>query len=310
MTGVVPYTDQIWYKSRCREYEQETNRLLRAHSKNKNIRYQLVDQIDLKNYKDYQLITDNVLTIDRCYQSLWPEYWGTFSYEPEYNNQLPGKLFNCFINRTCPIRQSWFYQLVRRNLIDQGHVSFMLDYRKQLAPEFIDLDDKLAVYNWIFAQGCEIFSKEHNLMTNLVPYRNFDMSIDNAIIDSKISVVLETYFDNNQAIAFSEKIFRILQMPRPFLLFCSMGAVKILREQGFNVYDDVVNHSYDLEPDSLQRQICILDEIEKQQDLVYTQDMLENFENRAKHNRQLLKELKNQWPSKLKKVIDTIDNTK
>lgn len=313
MSGVTPYTDQIWIKSDCRKLESEAIRLITSCS-SKDVYIKLVDQVPINianNYQNYRLIvTDNILKNISHYQALWPEFWGTFSYEPEYENSLPTKLFNCFINRTCPIRQSWFYQLTRKNLLNDGYVSFMLDYRKDLAPAELDTNNKIAVYDWVFNQGCEIFVEEHNFMRNYVPYQNFNKSIDDAIIDSKVSVVLETYINHNEIIAFSEKIFRSLQLPRPFLLYSCQGAVEILRSQGFDVYDDIINHSYDTDPDLIQRQIKILNEIENCKEIVYTRDMLDDFERRAQHNRQLLRQLKQQWPDKLKKTLEAIEQHK
>ena len=158
----------------------------------------------------------------------------------------------------------------------------------------------------MFDQGCEIFKHEHELMKSRVPFQNFVGDLDQIMCDSNISLTIETYFDRPDVIAFSEKIFRALQLPRPFLLYCAPNSIKVLREQGFDVYDDIVNHSYDKETDSISRQIKILDELEKSKYIVYNAQVLKDFEQRATHNRSLLKQLKREWPEKLKKVTAEI----
>ena len=304
-----PYADQIWKLSNCVQFEDNLRSYFGNLSTNKNIHVRLVDTV-FENYQDYKLvITDNVIA-NFEYQALWPEYWGSFSYTPQYQNNIPSQAFNCFINRTDPVRQSWFYQLVRRNLLDQGAVSFLLDYRKSLAPSGIDVDNKAELYQWVFEQGCEIFAAEHELMRSNVPFQNFTGEIDQVMCDSKLGLIIETYFHCADVIAFSEKIFRALQLPRPFLLYCAPGAVKVLREQGFDVYDDIVDHAYDTEMNSIDRQIKILNELEKSKYIVYNKQVLQDFERRAVHNRSLLKKLKNDWPSKLEKVTAEISKYK
>ena len=288
------YTDQIWAKSKCRQFEKNAyNNLAQLAAKNHKVLH-LVDACPDVDNKVY--VTDNVLTVPHI--GLYPEFWGGFSYDPEYLSRPPTKIFNCFINRVCPNRQSWFYQFVRRNLLDIGNVSYLLDYRKM--PE--NCNNKIELNEWIYQQGNHVFEKEHNLFCNRVPYYNFDTDLDQAIMDTKIGIVIETYFDNDKTIAFSEKIFRSLQLPRPFMLYSAIGAVNVLRQFGFDVWDDVVNHNYDTEIDPIKRQMAILDQIEIFKNIDYSQSQLANFEQRCLKNQQLLRLLKTQWPDKLKTV--------
>ena len=304
-----PYTDQIWRASGCVQFEHALLGHFKKLVNNTAVHVRLVDTV-FENYQDYPLVvTDNVIP-NFEYSALWPEYWGSYSYEPSYENRLPTRQFNCFINRTDPVRQSWFYQLVRRNLLDQGAVSFLLDYRRSAAPPGIDLDNKAELYQWVFEQGCEIFSVEHEHMRAQVPYQNFTGDLEQTMCDTRMGLIIETYFHRPDVIAFSEKVFRALQLPRPFLLFCSPGAVQVLRDQGFDVYDDLVDHSYDSEVDGILRQVKILDELDKSKYIVYNTQVLEDFEQRAAHNRHLLKKLKQAWPSKLEKVTAEVGKYK
>ena len=90
-------------------------------------------------------------------------------------------------------------------------------------------------------------------------------------------------------------------MPRPWLMFNSQNAVKYLRDCGFDVLDEYVDHSYDCEPDSIKRQIMILDQLSSP--MQYTQDILDDLECRASHNRNLLKSFSEQWPDQWKKIL-------
>jgi hypothetical protein len=77
----------------------------------------------------------------------------------------------------------------------------------------------------------------------------------------------------------------------------------VLRKYGFDVWDDIIDHAYDVEPDQIQRQIKILDQLCQLRDLTYTDQQLEQFELRAQYNRDLLQKFRLQWPNKLKNTL-------
>lgn len=286
------YTDQIWNKSNCRNLEKQAIQKIKAAGGQP----QLVDAVDIFNPWN-KLVTDNIVELPHI--PLYPEFWGTFSYDSEYIDRAPARLFNCFMNRICQTRQSWFYQFVRRNLLWHGNVSFLLDSRNP--PIGKDLYE-------VNFRGNEIFQPEHELMREQVPFVNFQTDIDQAIIDSQFSVVVETYFDWPGTIAFSEKIFRALQLPRPFMLYSMPRSVRTLKEHGFDTYEDIVDHSYDNEPNEIQRQIMILDQLCDWRDKTFTAQQLLDFGQRARHNAQLLQKFRQQWPDRLKNVLDMLGN--
>ena len=284
------YTDQIWIKSQCRELETQALRQLQHAGGNPL----LVDAVNTAQTWS-NLVTDNIVQLDHI--PLYPEYWGTYSYQSEYIDRAPTRLFNCFMNRVCTTRQSWFYQFVRRNLLHFGNVSFLLDSRN------LPRGKELYEANYI---GYEIFEVEHELMRDRVPFVNFDGDLDQAVIDSQFSVVIETYFDWPNTIAFSEKVFRALQLPRPILLYSMPGSIKTLRGYGFELFDDIVDHSYDREPDQIKRQVMILDQLCAWKDRVFTTQHLLDFNQRIKHNRDLLKNFRSNWPGKLQHAIEIL----
>ena len=72
----VVYTDQIWHKSQCRTFEQDTYALFRQTG----IPVRLVDAVDVATLTR-RVITDNV--VNRPHIGLYPEFWGSFSYQSE-----------------------------------------------------------------------------------------------------------------------------------------------------------------------------------------------------------------------------------
>lgn len=67
-----------------------------------------------------------------------------------------------------------------------------------------------------------------------------------------IDVVLETLFDDPR-LHLTEKILRPIACGKPFLLAAPMGSLEYLRSYGFETFGNVIDESYDLEPDPMRR---------------------------------------------------------
>jgi hypothetical protein len=218
-----------------------------------------------------------------------------FDYPP--NTISIQKDFNCFINRFDIFRQSWIYQLIRRGLFDQGFISFNGDMDANRIPsvEYNGLSPQEA-FELSFQQFNSIFVEEHEFIKNQIPYKNFEDTGDltSVILASKFSIVLETSFHDNRTITYSEKIFRCLQLPRSWVLFSTQYAVENLRQLGFDVLDEIVDHSYDTIADPVKRQIAILDECEKLV-AINVPDILSRCQQAVEHNKSVLKSMNDVW---------------
>jgi hypothetical protein len=240
-----------------------------------------------------------------------PEIYGLYK---DIVNQAPmcqpTKLFNCFISSADGYRQGWFYNFVRREYLQQANISFLLN---QLGTAFSDqpTEQKIKFYNENknFSFN-DIFDVEHQSMLNQVPYKNFSGSLNEAILDSKCSIVLETSYAWPGQIYFTEKTFRAIQHPRPFFVAARQGGggrIAYLRNIGFDVYDDIIDHeSYDNIDDPIQQMSVVFDQIEKLRNIDYTPELLENFEQRAQHNRALIRKFNVDLVKKYQDIVDRI----
>ena len=211
------------------------------------------------------------------------------------------KSFNCFINRNDPIRQSWFYLLYNRKYLDNGCVSFSGHSRLH------NQTKELELFDHIHHSTLSCFDSLYHNIRALVPYKNFQETgnLCDIMLSTKFSLVLETYFDRTDALTFSEKIFRVLQVPRPWLLFHATGTIKVLRDLGFYVYDDIIDHSYDnydTTHSSVQRQESILNQMEKLIQLEITDSMFDHWEQKTRHNRKILQDWNQSWQNDFLKV--------
>jgi hypothetical protein len=164
--------------------------------------------------------------------SVLPEFWHIWHFEPVYQDRPATHAYNCFMNRPRPERSVVFYELVRRQIITEGFVSYNCN------PEDLELEFCRA--------NLRRYWLEHEEAKNMVPYNTVVAhgTLEQCIIDSRVSLIMETYTSDSN-IVFSEKIFRCLQMPRPWLLYCSPGSVKLLESHGFDVLSDIIDMDYD-----------------------------------------------------------------
>ena len=275
------------------------------------------DQVDLfeldkflSNTDKTVLVTDNKITVptraNQTILNIAPEFYG-IHYMPFNLENLPSpeRAYNCFINRICANRQSWFYKLSDIGL-DKGFVSFNIDHRISPSHTYAD---KLAIFDRLHYEHNTIFQQQYEKTRPLVPYCNFEQTsnIENIIAKSTVSLVIETYFNDNRAIALSEKTFRALQLPRPFLLFAPKGTIQYLTSLGFRIINDGLDHSYDTEENWITRQTLILKQLEKisnNTDHTVSQSWIDI----ADHNQKIMCNWNKIWNIKIQSSIDTAAN--
>lgn len=295
--------DAIWY-SGC--LQQERSIVKRFQQISPRILVKPVDavcimQSDLDAYP--LVVTDNqFLHKPSCNViDLAPFFWGIYHCAAILNTtEQPSKLFNCMINRISGERQRMLYQLYSHGLLDQGHVSYNCLYH---APD-PGIDQRKINFDTVRAD-CDLigFDDAHHDLKSRVPLL-LNMTPDDAAMDSKITLVMETYV-SNWVIAISEKIFRVLQTPRPWLVYCTPGTVRMLREHGFDVLDDYVDHHrYDSIENHWQRMDTIVDMI-KNFNAILNHARLAQA---AAHNRALLASFKEKLPAHIAHCVQSTDD--
>jgi len=87
-------------------------------------------------------------------------------------------------------------------------------------------------------------------------------------LDSYCNIVLESQFDVDQSggAFITEKTFKPIKHGQLFFVAGGAGSLQQLRDLGYCVFDDVLDNSYDLEPNHTQRWIKLLDAIKKAQE--------------------------------------------
>lgn len=248
------------------------------------------------------LLTNNIVVDADQYQhnihTVDPSYYGCMYYAYNVDAATPvEKNFNCFSNRFDIFRQSWFYHLVRRDWLNLGYVSFNCEATLGRVPNsgYLGLNEG-ELFEKAFQEHNQIFHQEHVKIKDQIPYRNFLETGDltNLVLGSKFSIILETWFHDNHIITFSEKTMRCLQLPRPWVLFSVQYGIQQLRQWGFDVLDDVVDHSYDNISGVIERQVAIL-ELSEQLLELDIKKIASRCHDASKHNQALLKTWESNW---------------
>jgi len=285
------------------------------HRQGQRLAYRLVDSLFFGNPEVWQwvdtdmVVTDNVpLNPVACRQvSVLPEFWHIFYYQPKVEFHKPVHAYNCFMNRISGDRSMIFYELIRRNILDLGLVSFNCwrpgDGRNQITHDYTQVN-----YQWQYEQAeMHAYVAEHDMGRALIPYCSFneDLDLSQTIVDSRISLISETFISDSH-IVLSEKIFRAVQLPRPWLLHSSPGAIALLKHHGFDVLDDIVDISYDKIPQHGTRLLNIIDQLETFIHRKYNEQDYQRFDQAAKHNQELLSKFEQRWPEKFNAVLNEI----
>jgi hypothetical protein len=284
--------DRIW-SSGCQRKEDDIAVNLAFHGINNT----LVDAVKENLHQLPQpFASDNHFRMPVEYINLAPEFWHIYRCRSLVFNHKINYKYCCLMNRISGERLLLLYKLAKLNLLDKGLISFnclyhdrdpSIEQRKQ------NFDTVHEQCNW---QGSnEIYKTLRALMP-----MTLDVDPDTASLRSEKTVVVESY-NSDTVIAFSEKIFRALQTPRPWLLCSSPDSVKILKQYGFDVLDDIVDHSYDSIEDQSERMDAML--IELQRPLKIN---VNRCYNAVENNQRLLDKFKTQWDQKLSNVLQSM----
>ena len=194
--------------------------------------------------RDTTVITDNFLncpSVYRIYRA--PQsFYGIYSYTPDNLNWTPDRDYTFAVNRIDFKRMQVLLQLYQNIGFDLGYVNFNCRAGRQVLT--------IEQHRQVFIEQANNYSDDPQEKTgflelaNLIPVKNHTLDHDMTYNQSWLNIIVETYSSDN-VISTSEKIFRCLVTPVPWVAFAGRYTMAKLRELGFDVMDDIVDHSYD-----------------------------------------------------------------
>ena len=104
-----------------------------------------------------------------------------------------------------------------------------------------------------YAYGDDVTDKDFS-------YYMYNFS-QNANLDSYITVIPETHFDDEQETIFiSEKTFKVIASHQPFMILGNKGSLKKLKDMGYKTFQGLIDESYD-DLENLERINAIIEEL-------------------------------------------------
>ena len=136
-------------------------------------------------------------------------------------------------------------------------------------------------------------------LANMMPVKNYDIDHEQTYIHSWLNITVETYSSDN-VVALSEKIFRCLVTPVPWIAYSGRYTIARLRALGFDVLDDVVDHRYDRLIEAHHKISAFMDTACATIDTLKQHDwaiLSQRCRTAAVHNQQQLAMMKSAWPA-------------
>lgn len=122
--------------------------------------------------------------------------------------------------------------------------------------------DEHELHEWIGSHGEHNIAQEPKLNLHINHASNFEDAVYRAYAESYFSVVAETHFDSNSVFQ-SEKIFKPIMMLQPFVAFGEPGTIREMKNLGYDVFEDFINHSYDTHEDPYHRLDSLVREVDR-----------------------------------------------
>jgi hypothetical protein len=253
------------------------------------------------------VITDNHILFDPAYKvcQLPSSYFGIFNYIPADQNFRPQRRFSFSVNRFDSQRQLLFLEFLRQvggldNALEQDYINFNV-WNPDGPNETLENLKQTFTMSWDQSNPlASQYQTYYDQAINALPIRNHNLAIEQSHVSAYLNLVVETYADD-AAVALSEKIFRALVTPAPWTVYASTNAVNYLKSLGFDVLDDLVDHSYNsFQGDRHEKTIKYFSSsLDIYQHLISQPigELTKRCQQAAKHNQAVLISMQKQWPA-------------
>lgn len=264
---------------------------------------------------DTVVITDNWINCPTQYRvaKLPDSFFGIYYHEPSHRAWKPERRFNLAVNRIDAKRLWLFLELMQRSELqgfsesaDFVNFNCYLGYADDGEDAKTIFRDRFRKYLPQVSDESGEWEYEHTFQTwsERMPYRNHDLDHEQVHVKAWLNMVPETYSSDN-VIALSEKTFRVLCAPVPWMLYSGRNSVARLSGMGFDVLKDVVDHRYDdmIELRTARYGDKMVDFIFEASSTVSTMrerdfdQLQQRCQQASDHNIELLRRCRESWPS-------------
>jgi hypothetical protein len=221
---------------------------------------------------------------------LW--YWQRNEHTPAYNiHNEPREREFTVLNR---LHKSWrataMADMYRQGVLDNSYWSYCEtgDIVDADNPIQIDEFSELRHNTQQFLAGAPYFSDELSMEQR----NNHSIQEPKYFANAYCNVVMETHFDadGSNGTFLTEKTFKPIKHGQLFFIAGPAGSLQVLRDQGYRVFDNVLDNAYDRITDHTERWRRLCDAIKQSQHRL--KDRFEAARADIEHNQRLFLELK------------------
>ena len=161
----------------------------------------------------------------------------------EYKKKNNTKLYSCTNKRPRPHRIWLYKELSKAGLVDKGVLSmskFDLNIKHTEGTYELDNSELIDLVKDLPKEpyGVSLTSKPTTFFINRFNEKH--------ALDSWVNVVSEArYYDGENTIFLSEKIFKAIALEQPFIIVGNRGSIKALQELGFKTFNKFFDEKYD-----------------------------------------------------------------
>lgn len=184
----------------------------------------------------------------------------------EYLGSKKNKFFLSYNkNTTKTFRIQLILWLIKNRLIDDSYVSILIKNNnfniRELQSSEVELSDLEEYYNEFQKIGFNILDWNYPKHQNDV-FSNLKYTTKSHYSDTYFNIITETSFENN-SLNLTEKSFKAFANCHPFLIIGDMNTHEYLKTLGFELYDELIDYSFDSVPDNQKRLNDALGQIRK-----------------------------------------------
>lgn len=174
----------------------------------------------------------------------------------EYLETIKNKFFLSYNkNTTKSFRVQLILWLIKNGIIDDTYVSILIKNenfnREQLRSTEPELYDLIAYYNKFDRMGFNILDWNYPEVKNDV-FSNLKYTTKSHYADTLFNIISETSFETDST-NLTEKSFKAFANSHPFLIIGDVGSNELVRSFGFELYDELVDYSFDSIPERDKR---------------------------------------------------------
>ncbi len=168
-------------------------------------------------------------------------------------------------NTTKTFRIQLILWLIKNKLIDDSYVSILIKNnnfnKRELDSNEIELNGLAEYYDEFDKIGFNVLDWDYPNHKNDV-FSNLKYTTKSHYADTYFNIITETSFENN-SLNLTEKSFKAFANCHPFLIIGDMDTHKYLQSLGFELYDELIDYSFDSMPDNQKRLNDALGQIRK-----------------------------------------------